>query len=161
MAGKPNNAKNRSLAYCELVRMYPEGVFKGFSFPNLSKKEDYTLQILSGKRGETASISVAESENGNSDEEELELGSDAGSDEEVINAGAQSEVRITNDSVPKLCRCEQAVFFSESHSGNTVLDHVRESSRKPREYSAQEEVQHSSRLGRSLHLDTSGWRLPA
>ena len=99
MAGKPNNALNRSQAYCELVKMYPEGLFKGFSYPNLNKKEDYTLQILSGKRGETASISVAESDNGNSDEEELELGSDAGSDEEVIHEGAQSEVKFRTVSV--------------------------------------------------------------
>ncbi len=104
MAGKTNNAQNRSNAYCDLVRMYPEGLFKGFSYPNMSKKEDYTLQVLSGKRGETASISVAESDNANSDEEELDLGSDAGSDEEAIEKGAESEVRILADSAQKLWR---------------------------------------------------------
>ncbi len=93
LTGKANNSNNRSKAYCELVKKYPEGLFKGFSYPDLSKKEDYRLQVLSGKRGEAASISVVESENQNSDEEELDLGSDVGSDEDPVQEGAESEVR--------------------------------------------------------------------
>ncbi len=93
--GKEDNSRNRSRAYCELVRIYPEGLFKGFSYPNLAKKEDYTLQVLSGKRGEAACISVAESENANSDEEELDLGSEAESENDSVPvAESQSMVRF-------------------------------------------------------------------
>ncbi len=65
LEGKQNSSANRSKAYCHLVKRYPEGLFKGFSYPDLSKNEDYQLQVLSGKRGEAASISVAESDNQN------------------------------------------------------------------------------------------------
>ena len=92
LEGKVRNSKTRSMAYCDLVKMFPEGLFKGFSYPNLLKKEDYTLQVLSEKRGEAATISVNESDTGNSDEEELDLGSDVGSDEEAFAGGAASEV---------------------------------------------------------------------
>ena len=91
---KENNSVTRSKAYCHLVKRFPEGLFKGFSYPDLSKNEDYKLQVLSGKRGEAASISVAESDNHNSDEEELDLGSDVGSDEEPVQEGDDSQVRI-------------------------------------------------------------------
>lgn len=94
LKGKTNNSNNRSRAYCELVKKYPEGLFKGFSYPDLSKQEDYRLQVLSGKRGEAASISVVESENQNSDEEELDLGSDVGSEEDPVEEGADSEVKF-------------------------------------------------------------------
>ncbi len=92
LQGKENTPENRSRAYCQLIKKYPEGLFKGFSYPDLNKHEDYTLQVLSGKRGETASISVAESDSQNSDEEELDLGSDIGSDEEAMTAESGTQV---------------------------------------------------------------------
>ena len=83
MKNKPSNPRTRCKVYAELTRVFPEGIFKGFTYPNLKEREDYTLRILSGKRGETGSISVCDSSEPNgSDEEDIDLGSDAETDNE-------------------------------------------------------------------------------
>ncbi len=86
MKNQPSNPRTRCKVYADLTRTFPEGIFKGFTYPNLQKREDYTLRVLSGKRGETGSISVCESSEPNgSDEEEIDLGSDAETDNEDKN----------------------------------------------------------------------------
>ncbi len=92
MKGKPNIASNRAQAYCQLTNTFPEGLFHGYSYPNLSKGEDYTLEILSGKRGETGSISVNESDGADDSQEGLDLGSGAGSDCDEEEGDLESQV---------------------------------------------------------------------
>ncbi len=92
MEGKPNTAENRGKAYCKLCQIYPEGLYHGYSYPNLSKGEDYQREIVTGKRGEPGSISVNESEGPADDEEGLELGSGAGSDVEEPDGDEDSQV---------------------------------------------------------------------
>ncbi len=83
MKQQPNNPRTRCKVYAELTRIFPEGIFKGFTYPNLKNHEDYTLRVLSGKRRETGSISVYESSEPNgSNEEEVDLGSEADTDNE-------------------------------------------------------------------------------
>ncbi len=83
MKGKKNNPANRCGVYAELTRMFPEGIFKGFTYPNISAGEEYTLRVLSGKRGETGSISVLETSDSNSSGRgEIDLGSGADTEDE-------------------------------------------------------------------------------
>ncbi len=92
MKGKPNIAANRAQAYCQLTATFPEGLFHGYSYPNLLKGEDYTLEILSGKRGETGSISVNESDAADDNQDGLDLGSGAGSDCDEEEGDLESQV---------------------------------------------------------------------
>ncbi len=92
LKGKPNTAANRAEAYCKLAATFPEGLFHGYSYPNLLKGEDYTLEILSGKRGETGSISVNESDSPGDDQGGLDLGSGAGSDCDEDEGDLESQV---------------------------------------------------------------------
>ncbi len=83
MKQKKNNPANRCGVYAELTRIFPEGIFKGFTYPDISKGEEYTLRFLSGKRGETGSISVLETSDSNSSgKAEIDLGSGADTDDE-------------------------------------------------------------------------------
>ncbi len=83
MKGKKNNPASRCGVYADLTRVFPEGIFKGFTYPNISAGEDYTLRVLSGKRGETGSISVLETSDSNSSGKgEIDLGSGADTDDE-------------------------------------------------------------------------------
>ncbi len=83
MKGKKNNPANRCAVYADLTRMFPEGIFKGFTYPNMSNGEEYKLRVLSGKRGETGSISVLETSDSNSSGKgEIDLGSGADTDDE-------------------------------------------------------------------------------
>ena len=95
MEGKPNTAENRGKAYCKLCQIYPEGLYHGYSYPNLTKGEDYQREIITGKRGEPGSISVNESEGPADEEEGLDLGSGAGSDEEEADGAEESQVILT------------------------------------------------------------------
>ena len=92
MKGKPNVATNRADAYCKLTSTFPEGLFHGYSYPNLLNGEDYTLEILSGKRGEAGSISVNESDGGDGGQDGLDLGSGAGSDCDEEEGDQDSQV---------------------------------------------------------------------
>ncbi len=83
MKGKKNNPASRCGVYADLTKVFPEGIFKGFTYPNVRKGEDYTLRVLSGKRGETGSISVLETSDSNSSgRAEIDLGSGADTDDE-------------------------------------------------------------------------------
>ena len=92
MKGKPNIASNRAQAYCQLTSTFPEGLFHGYSYPDLTKGEDYTLESLSGKRGETGSISVNESDGGDDNQDILDLGSGVGSDCDDEEGDLESQV---------------------------------------------------------------------
>ena len=48
-------------AYMRVLRMFPEGVFYGFSYPNLSLGEMYQLKVLSGSRGEVTHVPAEDS----------------------------------------------------------------------------------------------------
>ncbi len=91
MQGVANTAENRGKAYVKLCQTFPEGLYHGYSYPNIQKGEDYTREILSGKRGEPGSVSVAESE-GQDDGDGLDLGSGAGSDREEGDDDMDSQV---------------------------------------------------------------------
>ncbi len=91
MRGTPNTSENRGKAYVKLCQTFPEGLYHGYSYPNLQKGEDYTREILSGKRGEPGLVSVAESD-GQEDGEGLDLGSGAGSDREESEEEMDSQV---------------------------------------------------------------------
>ena len=92
MEGRPNTAENRGKAYCRLCQIYPEGLYHGYSYPNLTKGEDYTREIITGKRGEPGSISVNDSEGPADEEDGLDLGSGAGSDAEEPDGEEDSQV---------------------------------------------------------------------
>ncbi len=95
MHGTANTAENCGKAYVKLCRTFPEGLYHGYSYPNLQKGEDYTREILSGKRGEPGSVSVAESD-GQEEEDGLDLGSGAGSDREEGDEDMDSQVNPTD-----------------------------------------------------------------
>ncbi len=115
MKNKQSNPRTRCKVYAELTRIFPEGIFKGFTYPNLHEREDYTLRILSGKRGETGSISVCESSEANgSDEEEIDLGSDADTDNEEKN---YEESAVITRVFPQKNFLPIAAFFPEHYSG--------------------------------------------
>ncbi len=104
MSGKPNTAENRGKAYVKLCQTFPEGLYHGYSYPNIQKGEDYTREILSGKRGESGSVSVAESD-GQDDVDGLDLGSGAGSDREEADEDMDSEVNpVVSLGFPR-CSC--------------------------------------------------------
>ncbi len=160
LAGKENTSATRSRAYCQLVKMYPEGLFKGFSFPNLAAKEDYTLQVLSGKRGEAASISVAESENANSDEEELDLGSEADSEEDSVPVADSESLVVFPYGIrmnPVLyVILEYSSLLPEPHSRHTGVQTQGESPQRGQGFSAEEvstSYHCSPGQGRANHLN--------
>ena len=83
MKGQKNNPATRCSVYADLTRIFPKGIFKGFTYPNIQAGEQYTLRVLSGKRGETGSISVLESsDNNSSGRGEIDLGSGADTDDD-------------------------------------------------------------------------------
>ncbi len=91
MKGKIPSMASRSIAYRQMTRIFPEGMFKGFSYPHMGKGECYTLQELSGKRGETGNISVADSTGDDATEAEVEI---EDTDTEVEEEGQDQEVII-------------------------------------------------------------------
>ncbi len=106
MRGLPDNQKYRSKAYKRLTRFYPEGVYTGFTYPHMGQGETYRLISLTGKRGETAEISINDSN-----------GADADSEDEVEVEDEEDQEDLETEDVSCICTVSARFLFNKILTG--------------------------------------------